>query len=418
MTLHEVLDADEAVSNTQTLLDLFSPRSQPSSIEHDLIVAPPSDRHKADPIIETPGIGSVWREYLTQLSVSAAILQCEPVRPGMSTISFIVGLDTLRKTPESASNLLRFARRFWQHDRSNLVVTCGRAHPVCQKTLEAKEEYPAELALLPFAATLQRQVDDYQVRAVFLRSEEAGEFSADTLRTLELTLPLFLCSASRDNALRRVQQQTSVLRGMLDWLDLGMLVLDDKARIVTSNAAGEALIAGERLLRIAPDGSLVCRRPAESKALRSAIEQVCQALGGAKKEFVVKLGEVDDRCRLGFVLGASPTGDSRWQQHALLLVLPARPACISREMLDTLGLLPSEQRFLLSFLEANSLAEGAAKAGVSDETAKTYLKRIRSKLGVHRQIELAQLIYGQSPPLRTGSDLVANHMNGGSHAFL
>jgi DNA-binding CsgD family transcriptional regulator len=266
----------------------------------------------------------------------------------------------------------------------------------------------------PSQRAIHRRLEDYQVDAVFLRARSAGDFTSDTVATLHLTLPLFLCSASRQTALKRVQQQISVMRGMLDWLDLGMLVLDQDARVVTSNAAGDALIAGERLLRIAPDGSLVCRRPADTKVLRLAIEQVCGNVGG-KSEFVVKLGESENRCRLGFVLGASPQGQERWQSHALLLVLPARPAMVSREMLDTLGLLPSEQRFLLSFLEAGSLAEGACKAGVSEKTAKTYLKRIRSKLGVRRQIELAQLIYGQSPPLRCGFG--AGQLNGGSHAL-
>jgi len=395
------------------MLSLFGSPSRPDSFEHELIDRMPAGR--LDDAPDHPGLGSIWRQYLSQLGVDAAIIHCEPLRPGQSKISYIVGLDELRKTPDTTAKLLSFARRLCRNEHAmpggeprctNLLRTCAR---------QELNDKPGELVDLPHAAAVHRRLEDYQVDAVFLRSGAAGDFTSETVATLHLTLPLFLCSASRQTALKRVQQQISVMRGMLDWLDLGMLVLDDNARVVTSNAAGDALIASERLLRIAPDGSLVCRRQADSKVLRVAIEQVCRA-GRGKSEFVVKLGESDNRCRLGFVLGASPQGEPRWQSHALLLVLPARPAMVSREMLDTMGLLPSEQRFLLAFLEAGSLAEGASKAGVSEETAKTYLKRIRSKLGVRRQIELAQLIYGQSPPLRCA--LNAGHTNGGSHALV
>ena len=68
-------------------------------------------------------------------------------------------------------------------------------------------------------------------------------------------------------------------------------------------------------------------------------------------------------------------------------------------LLEALGLLPSEQRFLGHFLKSSSLCNAAEGCGLSEETARTYLKRVRAKLGVHRQMELAGLISGLVLPL-------------------
>ena len=49
-----------------------------------------------------------------------------------------------------------------------------------------------------------------------------------------------------------------------------------------------------------------------------------------------------------------------------------------------------------------SLGNAAEGCGLSEETARTYLKRVRAKLGVHRQMELAGLISGLVLPLHAG----------------
>ena len=93
-------------------------------------------------------------------------------------------------------------------------------------------------------------------------------------------------------------------------------------------------------------------------------------------------------------------GGDTLSRCAMVLVHAPQTAEAPATLLEALGLLPSEQRFLSSFLRASSLNAAAEDSGLSEETARTYLKRVRAKLGVHRQMELAQLIYGLVPPLR------------------
>jgi DNA-directed RNA polymerase specialized sigma24 family protein len=83
----------------------------------------------------------------------------------------------------------------------------------------------------------------------------------------------------------------------------------------------------------------------------------------------------------------------------MLIVLAPGKMAAPTQLLEALGLLPSEQRFLGHFLKSSSLCNAAVDCGLSEETARTYLKRVRAKLGVHRQMELAGLISGLVLPI-------------------
>ncbi|WP_375427458.1 ATP-binding cassette domain-containing protein [uncultured Sphingomonas sp.] len=56
------------------------------------------------------------------------------------------------------------------------------------------------------------------------------------------------------------------------------------------------------------------------------------------------------------------------------------------------------QRFLAVFMRSSSLVEAAKRCGLSDETARTYLKRVRAKLGAPRQMDLARSVHGLLAP--------------------
>jgi hypothetical protein len=94
----------------------------------------------------------------------------------------------------------------------------------------------------------------------------------------------------------------------------------------------------------------------------------------------------------------SRSGDVTTQCAMLIVLAPGKMAAPT-QLLEALGLLPSEQRFLGHFLKSSSLCNAAVDCGLSEETARTYLKRVRAKLGVHRQMELAGLISGLVLPI-------------------
>ena len=115
---------------------------------------------------------------------------------------------------------------------------------------------------------------------------------------------------------------------------------------------------------------------------------------------MIRLDGPDGSWRLAFVVPATPNTPDGACRSAMIVIHAPTTVQASPHLLEALGLLPSERRFLTSFLKASSLNEAAVDSGLSAETARTYLKRVRAKLGVHRQMDLASLISGLVPPLK------------------
>jgi DNA-binding CsgD family transcriptional regulator len=97
---------------------------------------------------------------------------------------------------------------------------------------------------------------------------------------------------------------------------------------------------------------------------------------------------------LAYVISAGSRRGDSMTRCAMVIIMGPGKVDAPASLLEALGLLPSEQRFLVHFLKSNSLGNAAEGCGLSEETARTYLKRVRAKLGVRRQMELAGLISG------------------------
>ncbi|MBW8754401.1 MAG: hypothetical protein JF595_09645 [Sphingomonadales bacterium] len=187
---------------------------------------------------------------------------------------------------------------------------------------------------------------------------------------------------------------------MFDKVSLATLLVDADGRPIFCNDAARMMLNERDWLLLSQDGTIACRNAGLSKQLKTAIRGVATIGDFALTETVLRLDNVEGEWRLAFIIPAVSRFRDESSRCAMVLVhAPARTDA-SAQLLSALGLLPSEQRFLSSFLRASSLSEAAIETGVSDETARTYLKRVRAKLGVHRQMDLAGLISGLVPPIR------------------
>jgi DNA-binding CsgD family transcriptional regulator len=85
-------------------------------------------------------------------------------------------------------------------------------------------------------------------------------------------------------------------------------------------------------------------------------------------------------------------------QPARVLVIfhdPEAGARLSSNVVARLhGLTPSEARLAVALAAGDSLTQGAANVGCTDQTCRTHLKHILEKTGTHRQAELVHLFLG------------------------
>lgn len=374
--------------------------SQPVFFRHAPVRVPLVTEKKPSPC-QTIDSELGWRGFLDRVGVSAAIFSYQPAGVDAGRYAFLVGLDEARDDPQTAEGLLAYAEAAWQafnctaftsFDPNELVET----HPNLAETPRANE------IVLGYgsAASVQYAEHGASLTGLLLGDGTPAElFTADSRRRIEDVLPMFLHSAAADVAHKRQQRQANLLGAMFDRVSLAVMLLDANGRPIFMNEPANALLDSQETLSRAPDGTISCAGMAQAKALRVAVRNAATT-NDCGQEIVLRLDDGDGPPLLGFVVPTTHPRGGNASRCAMLVVHTPRDISVSSPMLKALGLLPSEQRFVSSFLRSSSLSEAAGQIGLSEETARTYLKRVRAKLGVHRQMELAQLIYGLMPPLR------------------
>ena len=188
------------------------------------------------------------------------------------------------------------------------------------------------------------------------------------------------------------------LRDALGRLGIGVFALDSLGRIIFSNPAADRLI-GDGLsvvhgqLRFSPSAA---RSDIESR-LKRILRGEPEELTTDSRPVLIER-ESASRPLTVYVLpiGTVRTPAQEFLTHARALVLaidartedPPDPALVR----DVLGLTLSEAR--LAALVGTGLRTGQAaeRLGITEETARTALKRVFAKVGVSRQSELAALL--------------------------
>jgi PAS domain-containing protein len=354
--------------------------------------------------IEVPAATrKVWHEFLAQHDVAAAVLSVVLPSQAPQRYAFLIGFDSFRNDHDTTRHLLSFAERVWLHlsDQPSLqfqTINFGSA------TLDLPDQRDMQaitklLAGFDRGVAAQRKHNGATIRAVYLRHKGLDRFTAREVGSLQLILPLLADSAARGAQLTRQSQRSEMLEAMFDRVSLSMVMLSADSQPLFMNSSAGAMLDERNWLIRSADGSIACTDQKQAKKLRESIKLAAAADNDAPVEDVYRIDGRNGEWRLAYVLSAMSRSGDIGTRCALLFVLTPGKMDAPTQMLEALGLLPSEQRFLGHFLKASSLCNAAEDCGLSEETARTYLKRVRAKLGVHRQMELAGLISGLVLPL-------------------
>ena len=187
---------------------------------------------------------------------------------------------------------------------------------------------------------------------------------------------------------------------LLDHGSAGVVQLDRRGRIVAANDSARELLG--RNDGLSDDGG-------ELQAASSQDDSTLKALlAGALPRFGEQAASGSMTVRRmppmpGFALHVKPVVgrevDYR-SRHVAALVLIADP--VSRARIDpevveaVLGLTPTETRIALLLAEGRTVRQIAASTGRGYSTVRTHLKHMFAKLGVSRQIEVAQAVLALS----------------------
>jgi DNA-binding CsgD family transcriptional regulator/PAS domain-containing protein len=210
----------------------------------------------------------------------------------------------------------------------------------------------------------------------------------------------------RTELLRQTRHET-LTAFVWNQLHIPVLVLDEEARIVESNAQAQALMRRAPQLairhgRLSPQGmkpgqfdhllKTACGRHGPAMAGGVTVEQAIS--GTARKADGAQYSALQ---YLVLPLPAPEASLNPWARPLALVVLhesgPGRradsPPNLPRQLF---GLTPAESKVALALCQGDTLAQTAQRLGISVHTARGYLKAIFAKTGATRQADLMRLL--------------------------
>jgi DNA-binding CsgD family transcriptional regulator/PAS domain-containing protein len=232
------------------------------------------------------------------------------------------------------------------------------------------------------------------VALTFEGSKGRGPFDENDARKLKCLIPHVQRALQIRDRLEAEQVRASTLSSVVDQAHIGVIMLDQKGRILEATGLAESLLSAESGIRCASDRTLWLREPAGSQ-LREWIlsglppKDHLSAYLSVARSFGLK--------NLCLVVAPMPrvatlwtAADPRW----LIVVFdpeqrvaPAA-ALISRD----LGISARESEIAVLLSTGHALCDIAARLGISLHTAKAHLKHIFEKTGVHSQCDLVRRV--------------------------
>ncbi len=187
---------------------------------------------------------------------------------------------------------------------------------------------------------------------------------------------------------------TGCLQGLIDALDIGVLVCDERGRLLLANAAARRELASGGVLQLTADSALDVCGGAGLLLLRRAVH----AAARARAYQLVPLRRGERR----LMVSVQPLRAADDAPPGALLLLGRRQLCPElavQELGRLYGLTSAERRVLASLLAGMPVAAMARDRGVAVSTVRTQVAALRAKFGVRRIDDITRLV-AELPPMQ------------------
>jgi DNA-binding CsgD family transcriptional regulator len=312
---------------------------------------------------------------------------------------------------ECTDNLVVAERDWaWAEDwhRRDLWVERSVAHGLSRVITDEDLVTPEEQARSGFYQEWLRHLDiHHMLGAVFQaadgvigvlgihRTREAGAYIEVERSKVALLLPHLQRALRLGRRLSALSQAHAAALQALDRVDTGVIVVDERCRVMLSSAMADTLLRGNSELAV-HGGCLVLQQPALRDALSAQVRAAVNVAQGEPRDAAAALC-VPRPGRLPLVLEIAPLrpttsvfGD---QGPAALVFIrdPEAPADLDK-LRGLFDLTPTEAAVAAALAQGRSLEGIASGLGIGLATVRSHLKRILAKTGTHRQAEVVALL--------------------------
>jgi DNA-binding CsgD family transcriptional regulator len=196
---------------------------------------------------------------------------------------------------------------------------------------------------------------------------------------------------------RRRHLEVNAYIKAIDQLAFGVIILNERAHVIRVNETASRMMKETRLLRVvnnllqagnADQELLLARAVQEALAARERGSRACGsltlAMPGEERSLHLLLRPIEE---------GGPDRDLAPGGAALFLSGDQLQRSVSIDTFARLyGLSKAELALVAELLEGLSIAEGAARLGISENTARVQLRSVFIKTDTHRQADLMRLV--------------------------
>jgi DNA-binding CsgD family transcriptional regulator len=241
-------------------------------------------------------------------------------------------------------------------------------------------------------AVLSRDRDTAVLLEV-MRSRDGGRFTQDKIDACRLLVPHLQGLLRMQQRIAELECERDAALDALDYLRWGVLLVDNHgSRLAANRRAQEILVARDGLMAQGEDVRAVLADDSArlDRLLISAIKG-----GGGRRSGALSITRPLKAHALNVVVIPLRTRSKeladRVPAAAIFMSDPdMRINGNEQHLRELYALTPAEARLATHLSCGRSVEEAAAEMGVTVNTARAYLKRIYSKLGVRRQSELVR----------------------------
>ena len=246
------------------------------------------------------------------------------------------------------------------------------------------------------AAVVDHQ-QDRSFNVTLLRPRGAGAYSAQELTLVQQLMPHLQTAFAIHRRLYKTQALLNASLSVLEGLPMGVILLDEHARVLHSNQRAQLLMKRSQLLSEAPNNGLRAASPDDDRWLQKAVRE-CVATGlglaahvGRASRFKGLTGQQLQVMAAPLPIRSSPYGESC---AAMLLISdPQQETPRLHHLFRGLyRLTQAESMLAQAMVNGWSLQEFADRQEVSIHTARSQFKSAAAKVGVGRQADFVRVL--------------------------
>lgn len=198
-----------------------------------------------------------------------------------------------------------------------------------------------------------------------------------------------------DPAVPRRTEDEEFELGVLDKIPTGVLVASENGHIQFMNQSAAKVLSKNNAIGVGPSDMLKGQTPDQSKQLLGLIKDV--AASSFEETRGLTLTDPENGESLHFIISAY-----RDDSVIAFITDPSETPLPDAKLIGELfHLTPSESNLTERLVKGDSVKEAASMLGITEQSARTYLKNVLSKLSVSRQAELVSKILSTSLPARS-----------------